>query len=213
MQVSQLTNQLTDLKRENAQLVQKVASMAATVETANATASQQTQLFENARQEVQSLRADQSNRSKELEETNQMLLEKLSIISQLQAKNRELTETNQELESRLNQYLQQYGRMATRPQTVTPPAAAAARPAPTPSRAIGLNGRVTAVDMSSRLAEISIGTAAGVKQEMKFHVTRGDRFVADILVLEVWPDKAVGIIDLLQPGMEPQAGDTVTTNL
>ena len=215
VQVSNLNNELTNLKRENAQLVQKVASMAAAVETANATAGQQTSLFEAAQQEVQSLRAEQSNRRKELEETDQMLLDKMSIIAQLQSKTRELTETNQELESRLNRYLQQYGRMTTRPTTVTPAASGSVRPAipAAQQRGIGLSGRVTGVDMKSRLAEISIGAAAGVRQEMKFHVTRGDRFVADILILEVWPDKAVGIIDLVQPGLEPQVGDTITTNL
>ena len=69
------------------------------------------------------------------------------------------------------------------------------------------------MDLQNRLAEISIGTAAGVRQDMKFHVIRGDQFVADILILEVWPDKAVGILDLVQQGMQPQAGDKVATNL
>jgi DNA polymerase III alpha subunit (gram-positive type) len=216
MQVSQLQGNLTNLQRESAQLLQKVTSSASQAETAQALATQQTNLFTAAQEQVKTLEAETSNLETELEETNQMLLEKLSIIAQLQTRTRELTEMNQELETRLNQYLQQYGRMASRPQTVTPGAPAAARPAPpsrAQSRALGLDGRVTAVDMNSRLAEISIGTAAGVRQDMKFHVTRGDRFVADILVLEVWPDKAVGIIDLVQPGMQPQAGHTVTTNL
>lgn len=223
MQVSQLTNELTGLKRENAQLLRDVASMSATVETANATARQQTGLFETAQQQVNDLEATTANLETQLDETNQMLLEKLSIIEQLQARSRELTETNQELESRLNQYLQQYGRMATRPRTVTPPATGSVRPASPAStgnrgngqqsRRLDLSGRVTAVDMNSRLAEISIGAAAGVRQDMKFHATRGDRWIADILVLEVWPDKAVGIIDRVQPGMQPQPGDTIATNL
>jgi hypothetical protein len=35
--------------------------------------------------------------------------------------------------------------------------------------------------------------------------------VANILILNVDPDKAVGILDLVK--MDPQVGDTVTTNL
>jgi hypothetical protein len=48
---------------------------------------------------------------------------------------------------------------------------------------------------------------------MKFHVVRGDKFICDILILDVEPEKAVGILDLLQPELPPQAGDQVSTNL
>jgi len=215
LQVKQLQAELDGVKRENAQLVQKVAAMAATVETANATATQQTQLFETAQQEVQGLRADQSNRKKELDETNQMLMEKMAVIAQLQEKNRRVTEENQEIETRLNQYLQQYGRIAARPATTVPPGSTAVRPVrpvvPPKTKPIALNGKITAVDMSKRLAQISIGSAAGVRQDMKFYVIRGDRFVANILILEVSPDAAVGILDLVQ--VPPQVGDSVATNL
>ncbi len=215
LQVKQLQAELDGVKRENAQLLQNVAAMAATVETANATAKQQTQLFETAQQEVQNLRTEQSNRRKELDETNQMLMEKMAVIAQLQEKNRGLTEENQELETRLNQYLQQYGRIATRPPTTVPPGTTVVRPvqpAPPPkTRPIALNGKVMAVDMKNRLAQISIGSAAGVRQDMKFYVTRGDRFVANILILEVSPDTSVGILDLVQ--VQPQVGDNVATNL
>ena len=132
-----------------------------------------------------------------------MLLERMAVISELEEKVRRLTEENQEVETRLNQYLQQYGRIAAKPPTtvaprntnVLPMQPVAAAPT-TQTRTIALNGQVTAVDMKNKLAEISIGAAAGVRQEMKFHITRGDRWVADMLILEVWPDKAVGIVDL-----------------
>ncbi len=215
LQVKQLQAELDGVKRENAQLLQNVAAMAATVETANATAKQQTQLFETAQQEVQNLRTEQSDRRKELDETNQMLMEKMAVIAQLQEKIRGLTEENQELETRLNQYLQQYGRIATRPPTTVPPGTAVVRPvqpAPPPqTKPIALNGKVLAVDMKNRLAQISIGSAAGVRQDMKFYVTRGDRFVANILILQVSPDTSIGILDLVQ--VQPQVGDSVATNL
>ncbi len=35
----------------------------------------------------------------------------------------------------------------------------------------------------------------------------------NVTILEVSPDKAVGIIDRSEPGLEPRAGDLVTTNL
>ena len=60
-------------------------------------------------------------------------------------------------------------------------------------------------------AELSIGSADGVKKDMVFHVTRGDRFLCDIVIFEVDPDKAVGKMELVQE--TPKAGDTVCTNL
>ncbi len=220
-QIKTLQAELDTANRERNTLVQKVAGMAAAVETANSASQQQTTLFETAQQEVQNLRAEQTNRRKELDETNQMLLERMAVIAQLEERVRRLTEENQEVETHLNQYLQQYGRMAAKPPTtVAPRPTGGALPmqpvAMTPAaqtRTINLNGQVTAVDMKSKLAEISIGAAAGVRQELKFHITRGDRWVADLLILEVWPDKAVGIVDLVQQGMQPQAGDKVATNL
>jgi hypothetical protein len=79
------------------------------------------------------------------------------------------------------------------------------------TRAIALNGRITQIDMKNNVAAISIGTAAGVRADMKFHVTRGDRFVCDILIFDVDAEKAIGTLDLVQ--VEPQTGDLVTTNL
>ncbi len=212
-QVKSLEGDLDLVKRERDQLVQKVANMTAAVENATAASKQQTTLFETAQQEVQKLQAEQTNRRKELDETNQMLLEKLALIAQLETKVRQLTEENQDVESRLNQYLHQYGRVATRPETTVAPTGTAARLVTAQTRLIGLNGQITAVDMSSELAEISIGAAAGVQPQMKFHVLRNDRVVADVRILETWPDKAVGKVSLIQKGMEPKAGDKVSTNL
>jgi myosin heavy subunit len=219
MEINDLKGKLDDAERMRDQWAQKAAGMAAAVETANAASKQQTTLFQTTQQEVQQLRAEQTNRRKELDETNQMLLERMAVVSQLEEKVRRLTEENQDVETRLNQYLQQYGRITAKPQTTVAPRATSVLPmqsmagAPAQTRTINLNGQVTAVDMKSKLAELSIGTAAGVRQEMKFHVTRGDRWVADLLILEVWPDKAVGIVDRVQQGMEPRVGDKAATNL
>jgi len=215
----ELVAQIDDVKRQNNVLMGENQQQRATATQANELATKQTELFRAAQAQVASLQADQANRKKELDETNQMRLERMAVISELEAKVRRLTEENQDVEAKLNQYLQQYGRIAAKtPTTVAPrptgvqpvqPAAVAA----IPSRTIALNGQVTAVDIKNKLAEISIGAAAGVRQEMKFHITRGDRWVADMLILEVGPDKAVGILETVQQGLEPRAGDIVATNL
>jgi hypothetical protein len=220
VQAKNLLAELDAAKREKAQLLQRVDALTAAVETASATAKQQTSLFEAAHKEIEGLRADQSNQGKELDETTLRLTERMSISAQLEEKVRRLTEENQQLQTQLNQYLQQYGRMATRPATTVMPRSTTVQPVPaavplaTPAaqtKPIGLNGRVTEVDLKNRMAAISIGSAAGVRQDMKFYVIRGDQFVANILILDVAPDKAVGILDLVK--MDPQVGDIVTTNL
>jgi cell shape-determining protein MreC len=211
--------ELDGLKRTKAALDTEHAGMMATVQTATTGEQQQRALFVAAQKEVERLKGEQIQREAELKETNQMLLEKLALISDLDNKIRQLSEENQALGTRLNQYLTKSGQIATRPPTtvvqgspgvqpVQPVAAVAAQ-----TRNIALNGQVTAVDLRSRLLEISIGTAAGVRKDMTFHVVRGDRFVADILIMEVWPDRAVGILDIVQAGLQPQAGDKVSTNL
>jgi myosin heavy subunit len=214
-QIKTLQGELDMAKRERDQWSQKAAGMAATAETTTAAAQQQTALFEAEHQKVATLEAENNNHRKELDETNQMLLEKMALIADLEGKIRQLTESYQEAESRLNQYLQQYGRIATRPATTVAPKTTVQPMALTPAltRTINLNGQVTAVNMATKLAEISIGAAAGVRPEMKFHIIRGDLVVADVLILETWPDKAVGSVIPLQQGMEPRAGDRVATNL
>jgi regulator of replication initiation timing len=208
--ISDLEAQLNDVKRENTQLVQRIAEMGAAVELANNLQSSQLQLAQTAEQKVVALQADQTRLDTELKETNQMLIDKMAIVADLEAKNKQLVESNQELQTRLDQYLRQYGKTAAAPQVVTR-APAVAQPAPPAAKDIALNGKVTAVDMKNALAEISIGSATGVKQDMKFHVVRGEQFVCDILILDVDADKAVGILKRVQA--EPRRGDVCTTNL
>jgi hypothetical protein len=84
-----------------------------------------------------------------------------------------------------------------------------------PTKDIDLNGSITEVDLKNLLAEVSIGAANGVKEGMRFHLTRGDKFICDIVILDVWPEKAVGWLELLQdqPQDQPQVNDRVSTNL
>ena len=70
------------------------------------------------------------------------------------------------------------------------------------------------MDLENSLAEISIGAASGVKQNMTFHVTRADKFICDIVILDVEPEKAIGTLELMDVTKEqPKAGDNASTNL
>ncbi len=61
------------------------------------------------------------------------------------------------------------------------------------------------------MVSISIGSADGVREGMKFHATRGDAFLYDILIIDVDTEEAVGVLELIQE--QPRVGDNVSTNL
>ncbi|MBN1360901.1 MAG: hypothetical protein JW993_09925 [Sedimentisphaerales bacterium] len=209
--VSNLQAQLEDLKRQNDQLVQRVATSAATVTMTSETQKTVLEQAQAAQARVRDLEDEQTRLESDLKETNRLLLEKIAIIEDLQTKNKQLAQANQELETGVNQYLQQRGQVAAVPRPVTP-TPGIALPATPPTRQIDLNGRIVRVD--NQLAEISIGSAAGVRPNMTFHVTRGAQFICNLEILDggVDTDSAVGVLKLVQ-GTEPRPGDTVKTNL
>jgi len=65
--------------------------------------------------------------------------------------------------------------------------------------------------VKNSLATVSTGSADGVKEGMRFHVTRGDEFICDILIIDVDTEKAVGVLELVQ--QPPKVGDNASTNL
>ncbi len=207
--MSDLQTELTNARRENDKLVAHVANSSETVKVTSET---QTKMLDQARAaqaRVATLEADLTRLENELKETNLLLQEKMAIIETLQAKNNQLAQANQDLETRVNQYLRNRGQVTAAPQPVTLVPGVAQPATPTPTRQIDLNGLV--VDVDKPLAEISIGASAGVKQNMTFHVTRGDQFICNIEILYVDAERSVGVLKLMQG--EPRIGDTVKTNL
>jgi cell shape-determining protein MreC len=61
------------------------------------------------------------------------------------------------------------------------------------------------------LASINIGSAKGIKPNMKLTVYRGDKFVAFLRIEDVEVGKAAGII--VDRRLDPVQGDKVTTSL
>ncbi len=151
--------------------------------------------------------------AKELKDTTAALIEKMAIIALLEDKSRRLLAEKTELQNKLDQFLRQYGKVVAPPTPVTTIEERVRVARPTAD--IGLKGFIKVVDLKNLLAEISIGAADGVKEGMRFHATRGDKFICDIVILDVEPEKAVGWLELLQeqPQDQPRPGDNVTTNL
>lgn len=170
------------------------------------------QLLETKLAELKKIGLEQIQGDKEIKETTAALIQKMAIITTLEKQSKQLLEEKTDLQNRLNQLLQQAGKAVAAPERVTMIEEKAQVVSPTID--IGLNGLITAVDLGNSLAEISIGAANGVKQNMKFHVTREDKFICDIVILNIEPEKAIGTLELMDVTKEqPKAGDNVSTNL
>lgn len=201
---------LKNAEREKASLLQKVNSWASITKDFTKTNDKQGLLLKNTLEDLNRVKAEQIVERKELNETTAVLVEKMAIIETLQAQNNRLLEEKAELENKLDRFLQPIGKTPARFVPVTPERGPARMAKPT-VRDIGLKGLVTAVDLKNYMASISLGTADGVKIGMKFHVTRGDEFLCDILIIDVDTEQAVGVLELLQQA--PKIGDNVSTNL
>jgi len=212
MQIEQTKSDLAEAEREKALLLKRVDSFASIVEGFTKTNDQQGLLLKNSIARLESVEADLIKEQSQHKETSRILFEKIAIIRTLEEKDKRLLEENAELQTKIDHFLRPVGKTLAPPTPVTP-IKTKAKPVTPPTRDISLKGKITDVDLKNSLAEISIGTAHGVKEGMKFHVTRGDEFICDILILDVEPEKSVGILDLFNTEQPPKTGDNVSTNL
>ena len=209
-ETGELQGNLREVERERATLLQKVGGWTSVVESFAQTIDEQGQLLKNTLEELNKLQTEQVKQRRELNETAAALIEKMAIIETLEAENRRLLEEKAELQGGFDRHLQPAGRAASAPAAVTP-RRSTVRPARPVTRDIDLRGLVTAVDLKNSVAEISVGSVDGVREGMKFHVVRGDEFICDVLIIDVEPEKAVGVLELVQ--QQPRVGDNVSTNL
>jgi myosin heavy subunit len=200
---SEMQTKLDNAEREKAELLQKLTSYASITEGFYQTNDKQGQLLKNTLDELNKLQAKEVVQRKELNETNAALVEKMAIIETLEAENKRLIEEKAALQGKFDQSLRPMGTATPRTET--------ARPATTEAGEETLHGLITAVDLKNSMATISIGTADGVKEGMRFHATRGNEFICDILIIDVDIDQAVGVLELVQ--RQPNVGDNVSTGL
>ena len=210
VEIGKLQADLDNAEREKAVLLQKVNNWTSIVQDFRETNDNQGRLLEETLDQLKKVQAEQIKDRKELNETTSALVEKMAIIETLEARAKRLIEEKTELQNRLDRFLQPLGKVAAVPVPITPEKAVA-RPAEPAVEDIALQGLVTAVDLKNSMASISIGTADGVKEGMKFHVIRGDEFICDILIIDIDAEEAVGILELVQK--QPKVGDNVSTNL
>jgi hypothetical protein len=213
-EITKLTAQVMELDRQRTKAEQDRDEQIARADIATKVSESQTQLYKEAQTKLAGLEAEKTQRDKELAELNMELMAKLTLLAQRDEEKRQLAEANQDLSNRLNQYLQKYGVMAIPPKVATATTGMALPAASLPVRDLDLSGKIVGVDLQGNLAEVSLGTAQGVRTNMTFHVRRGEQFICDIVIDRVDTDKAVGSLKVFDRNRaEPQVGDVVSTNL
>ena len=208
--LNELQSKLKIVEAEKDDALRRVNSWAAIVRDFYETTDQQGQLLKNTLAEKNRLETEQIKDRKELNELTTTLEKKMAIIAMLDGKTKRLLEEKAILQNRLDKLLLPFDKRAAELVPVTP-LKAIAKPAIPAVRDIELKGLIKAIDLKNSIASISIGKAAGVKVGMKFHVTRGDKFICDILIIDVDAEEAVGALELIK--QQPKPGDNISTNL
>jgi cell shape-determining protein MreC len=208
--VDKLDGDLGNAEREKASLLAQVESWTSITKGFYTTNDKQGTLLQNTLDELKRVQAEEIKQRKELSETTAQLIEKMAIVEQLQTDNKRLLEEKAELQAKLDNLLRPAGKTVAPAVPVTPEETKVMSAEPATVQ-INLKGLVTNVDLENSMVGISIGKADGVKEGMKFYVTRGDEFICDILIYDVEVDKSVGLLDLVSK--QPKVGDNVATNL
>jgi chromosome segregation ATPase len=204
-----LQAKITGVEREKAELLERVNSWASITKDFQATTDKQTQLLATAQDDVKKLKAEEIKLSKELDQASSAVVEKNALIESAEAEKRRLIEEKADLQNRLDK-LAQGGRVPAAGGPVTQEKGKA-MPAQATSETVNLKAQIVEVDAKNSLATVSIGSADGVKEGMKFHVTRGDEFICDVLIVNVDTERAVGVLELVQ--QSPKVGDNASTAL
>jgi hypothetical protein len=208
-----LQAKINTVERERAELLERVNGWASITKDFQATTEKQIQLLTTAQEDVKQLKSEQIKLGKELEQTSAALVEKTAIIEAAEAEKRRLIVEKTDLQNQLDKTMKAGGKVAAAGTPVTQEKGYAL-PAQTTAAEINLKALISEVDAKNSLATVSIGSADGVKEGMKFHVTRGSEFVCDVLIVDVDTDKAVGVLELVQSATGgPKVGDNASTNL
>lgn len=207
--INKLKTDLADAQNKREDAIQRADNWQAIATDFSKTTEMQVKLAKDALNDKNEIDTERIQNLKELEERTASLIEKMALIDQLEKDSRRLREENTALQNKLDNLLQRYGKTVPVPTPVTQ-LEDKAKLAP-PASDIGVKGTISNVKMENSWAEISVGSANGVRENMVFHATRGDKFICDIVIFEVDPEKAVGTMKLIQEA--PKVGDVVSTNL
>lgn len=200
---------LNEAKREQARLLEEQNKYKTLADNFQQTMDHQGKMLEKNQGELEKSRAEGIKLKKELDETSNTLIEKLAVLDSLQKKIEGLEKEKSDLLAKLNEPLKPFGGQVETPSTVSSKPQAATTAA-LPITDIDIKALVKAVDIKNSMASVSVGSADGVTEGMRFHVTRGSQFICDIVIISVDVEEAVGVLELVQA--QPAAGDNASTN-
>jgi len=207
--IDELQAEIGDLKRENASLTATVESWITTTQQLTNLSDKNREMYATAFAELNKTKDELVSERTKLDETSNTLINKEALIDMLEVNVKQLAEEKIALENKLNNILRPYGTKAAAQQTMIPQNDLA-RLATATTTKIGLKGLVSGVDIKNSMAKISIGETDGVKKAMRFHVSRGNEYICDIVIIDVAAEAAVGTLELVQ--QQPRPGDNVSTN-
>ncbi len=159
--------------------------------------------------QLDKVRKDDIQEAKEFNELTARLYETIVLLEALRADKQRLLEAKSGLEEQLKWAAGGRAAVVKAAENVVTPVKGSARAAVSMLETTDLKGLVTEVGES--LVSVSIGSADGVEENMRFHVTRGDDFICDVVITNVDTNKAAGVLDLKVD--QPRIGDTVSTKL
>lgn len=157
--------------------------------------------LQQTQQQLDTARSQGIKDQKELNQITADLYAKIVQLQSLEAERRRLLEQKTELEKQVGG-----APVSARPVT---PLVGAATPATSDTAAFDIKGIV--VDVNESLVHLSIGSADGVRENMVFHITRGDVFLCDVVITNVDINQSAGVLQLVK--QRPQAGDTASMQL
>ena len=162
--------------------------------------------LQQTQQQLDATRSQGIRDQKELNQITADLYAKIVQLQSLEAERRRLLEQKTELEQQVTA-LSTGAAVELRP-AVTP-LARTATPASTAPVAVDIKGLI--VDVDETLVQLSVGSADGVRENMVFHITRGEQFLCDIVVTNVDINQSAGVLQLVQ--QRPRVGDMASTQL
>ena len=153
--------------------------------------------------ELDEARAEGIKSQKELNQMTSDLYEKIVQLQSIEAERRRLLEQKTELEKQAATV----GTPREIVAPVTPLPNQMASPAVAAPAGTDIKGLI--VEIEGDLVTLSVGSADGVAKNMVFHVTRGDRFVCDVIITNVDINRSAGTLDLVV--QQPQVNDIAST--
>ena len=149
-------------------------------------------------------RAKGIQNEKELTQYMTDLYEKIVLLDAAEAERRRLLEQKTELEKQIT--ATGAPKRVITPVTPLPNQTASAA---VTTLAAGTDIQGMIVEVEGNLVTLSVGSADGVAKGMVFHVTRGERFICDVIITNVDINRSAGTLDLVV--QQPQINDIAST--